>query len=119
MNPVLKWWQRPAYIAALAALCASVALGTIGVNAIITNAALDRLDQVALDNRTTLEAIEDNQAGVDELVAFVRDLQDNPSADTETQRIVTQILDLLCASEDPVRIAACVELGFTPGEVHP
>jgi len=118
VNGHLKWWQRPAYIASIAALVAAVALGTLGVSALITNDALDRLDQVAGDNRATLEAIERNQAGVDELVDFVHDLQQAPP-DDNTEQVVNRIFVLLCASEDPVRIAACTELGLNPGEVHP
>lgn len=114
----LRWWQRPAYIAAIAGLAAAVAVGTLAANSIITgnevNAqgeVLDRIDQLAIDNRSTLEAIEKNQAGVDELVEFVRDIQSRPEADDDTVRTFVR---LLCASSDPVRQQACAELGATP-----
>lgn len=116
----LRWFQRPAYIAALAALIASLALATLAASNVATGNDLDdqgtvlqRLDDIAVDNHSTLEAIERNQAGVDELVAFVRDLQARPAPEAVN---VQTFIDLLCASDDPVRLAACEQLGANPKE---
>lgn len=98
----LAWYKRPAYIASCAALIFALAASTVAANTVINGSRLD-------DQGEVLEAIEKNQAGVDELVAFVRDLQEQPDDDTNAQ-VVQQIFRLLCASEDPVRLAACAEL---------
>lgn len=119
----LRWFQRPAYIAALAGLIASIALGTLAASNVATGndlddqgAVLDRIDRLAVENRSTLDAVERNQAGTDELVAFVRDLQSRPEPETDDRQM---FVDLLCASEDPVRLAACEELGAIPKETQP
>lgn len=114
------WLKRPAYIAALAALIAAIALGTVAATTVITGGKVDdqgpileRIDKLAVENRSTLDAVERNQAGVDELVEFVRDIQARPDAGASDRQL---FIDLLCASEDPVRIAACQELGAIPKE---
>lgn len=114
----MRWFQRPGYVAALAGLLAAIALAVMAASNLDTGneiddqgAILTRIDRLAIENRSTLEAVERNQAGVDELVEFVRDIQAEPETNT-TQMFV----DLLCASEDPVRLAACRELGAIPKE---
>ena len=92
----LKWWQRPAYIASIAALVASLAFVTVAVNSAINGSRLD-------DQGDVLEAIERNQAGVDELVDFVHDLKAEDQANPDTADPVRVVLDILCASSDPRR----------------
>lgn len=79
--------------------------------------------------KNALEGIEDNQGGIDELVTFVRDIQEQtcvPSEQptgtcppNETEQAVGAIISLLCSSEDDVRAEACRQLGFTPVQNQP
>lgn len=91
----LKWWQRPTWLASLAAFIASISFSALMV--------------VTIRDSETLDAIEKNQEGIDELVTFVRDLQSQPPSNGSSQ-VVQQVISLLCASEDPVRQQACNEL---------
>lgn len=109
-----RWWHDWRWIAAVAALLLGLAASTVAVKTTITDSrvgdqaeVIDRLGTLAESNAAAIRQIEHNQAGIDELVAFVRDIQQQDTADDHT---VQTFIDLLCASSDPVRLAACAEL---------
>jgi hypothetical protein len=117
----LSWWKRPAYVTASAGLVLSLAFSAFVANTILTRddvsdltTVVGQLQDLAAANAKAIKGIEDNQAGINELVDFVRDMQNQPDSGVDVQLFI----DLLCASEDPVRRNACIELGYTPGEVH-
>lgn len=98
-NGLLKpliWWKKPAWLASLAAFIAAIAFSIFVFTAV--------------SNKETLDAIEKNQAGIDELVGFVRDVERQQGQQGESDT-VRNLYTLLCASEDPVRIKACEQLG--------
>lgn len=113
-NGSLRWWQRARWLAALAALIAAMSFAAFTTNTVATRNKVEQTGSVAVDNQATLEridralsGIEANQQGIDELVSFVRDLQSQPQGNSDA---VQQVIDLLCASEDPVRLEACRNL---------
>lgn len=60
-----------------------------------------------------LARLDDNQEGIDALVSFVEDVKEDAA---DNQPVDLQVfIRLLCASDDPVRQAACVEIGAIPG----
>jgi hypothetical protein len=60
-----------------------------------------------------LDRLDGNQEGIDALVSFVEDVKAD-AADNEPVDLQV-FIRLLCASDDPVRQAACIEIGALPG----
>lgn len=114
-----QWWQDWRWVGAVALLFIAVGFVVFVTISVLTRAeveeqgpVIDRLSELAENNAAAIEQIERNQAGIDELVAFVRDVQAQPDTDDGT---VQTFIDLLCASSDPARQAACTELeGASP-----
>lgn len=115
-----QWWQDWRWVAATAALVGMLGFASFVATTVIANAqveeqgpVIDRLTELAENNASAIAQIENNQAGIDELVAFIRDLQ--AQEDPADPGTVQTFIDLLCASSDPVRQAACADLeGATP-----
>lgn len=103
----IRWWQRPLWLGALAAFVLAVAQCAFVLTVADQGAVLDELSKVADSNGQAISSIEKNQEGIDELVAFVRDLKDRPGSSSQA---VEEVLRLLCASSDPARQAACAEI---------
>lgn len=125
-GPVLsrpRPWANPKWVAAVAALIGAVSLASWAASSISTSSevgdqgqVLERLESIATDlgklaeqNAVNIDQLEANQAGIDELVAFVRDLQAEAEDEGEDET-VRRFLVVLCASSDPARIAVCDEL---------
>lgn len=53
-------------------------------------------------------------ASARELVEFVHEIEANSSSSESQQQVVDKIYQLLCATDDQVRIQACIMLGVTP-----
>lgn len=69
--------------------------------------------------QTAVVGIENNQEGIDELVAFIKtiDAQACNGADcppSQTEQLLTNFIHILCSSDDPGQQKACRELGYTP-----
>lgn len=115
-----RWWQDWRWIAAVAAVIFAVGFGSFVRSIIPTNESvqeaepvLTELRHLAEDNAKTLDALERSQAGIDELVEFVRDVKAQQENGEEVDLQI--FVDLLCASNDPARQAACDELLSTGG----
>lgn len=105
------WYKRPKWLAALAALIASCSFAAFVSTTVFTSVQADHNQEDIGDLQVAIAAIEHNQEGIDELVAFVRDLQDRPpSSGSNTERLFQEAMTLLCASSDPARIEACKQL---------
>jgi hypothetical protein len=114
-DEVRHWWQSWRWIASIAFLVFAVGNITWAANSVVTNQKLDARAQVGDKIASIVERIDDNQAGIDELVAFVHDVEKQQAGgNSQTQQIVGNLITLLCASEDPVRTAACQQLGYLP-----
>lgn len=102
------WWQNWKWIASIAFLIFSIGVIFIGTSSIRATNQLDTQTNI-------LKKLDQNQAGIDELVNFVHDVvkQQASSSGGQSQTVV-QIFNLLCSSSDPVRIEACKQLGLTP-----
>lgn len=109
----MYWWQDWKWVAAIACVLAALAIGAWSLASVRTNVAVDRLAALAQQNRVTLERIDRNQAGIDELVAFVHDVQ-RQQAQQGSADVVNRVLTILCSSSDPTRMAACQQLGIPP-----
>lgn len=116
-----KRWHDWRWVAAVAALLLAGAISTVAIKTTITESrvgdqteVIDRLGVLAESNASAIRQIEHNQAGIDELVEFVRDIQQQPSDDGSVQKAVQTVVNLLCESSDPVRLAACAELQAPP-----
>lgn len=114
----VKWWQDWRWIAAMAAFLAmtsfTVFVGTtVRTNDSVQNAepVLEQLARISESNALELRRLEQSQQGIDELVAYVRRLQQE---DEQDDRVDLQVfIDLLCADSDPVRVQKCEEIGAT------
>lgn len=107
------WWKNPKWISAIAALFLSVGfcaftIITVNTNQTVADQApvIERLESLAEANRETLVQVSNNQAGIDSLVAFVEEVRNRDN----NEGAVQVILEILCASSDPVRIEACQRL---------
>lgn len=113
-----KWWQDWRWIAAVAGLLAAGAFISFVITTIATNESVTDIDPIlkelkvlAESNAHEIERIDASQAGIDELVAFVRDIQQRqPGPNSNAQMFI----DLLCSSSDPVRLEACHRLRGDP-----
>jgi hypothetical protein len=99
-------------------LIAALSFAAFVTTTIVTSKEVGSAGSVAVDNQESLEAIEraiegiqGNQEGIDVLVNFVRDMQAQPEEEPANLQV---FIDLLCSSEDPVRLAACAKLGEDP-----
>lgn len=122
--PINRWWQRPKYIAALAALVFALSFSAFAYRTWTT--ALDvgetkeniseyepiiaRLDNLAEDNAKNIASLEKNQVGIDTLVDFVNDLRRERVQNEQPPSSGDPYIRLLCASSDPIRQAACAEI---------
>jgi hypothetical protein len=112
--PDRRWWQDWKLAAAVAAMFLGVGLTMFALSFTRTadsveglEPVVDRLDALSQTNSDHLEALRRNQEGIDSLVSYVEEAQ---AAEAAGEDAVTFIVDLLCASEDPVRVAACEEI---------
>jgi len=102
-DQVTRW--RRLWAVTFGALILVLGSGAVTVNLLldasrVRNRELSQIDQV-------IQEISDNQAGIDELVSFVRDVAETQN---EEEFDLTVFIDLLCSSEDPARQAACAAL---------
>jgi hypothetical protein len=109
-----QWWQDWRWAAAVAAVLIGVSFAVFVASTVANTAevadqgeVIAQLSVLAESNAIAIQQIEANQEGIDELVAFVRDVQAQPDTEPDTVRV---FIELLCASSDPVRVAACNEL---------
>lgn len=109
----LPWWKQPSYVAAVALLIAAFSVAVIAVGVIQLRVVADGNARRSRENSEVLQSIKDNQKGINELVDFVHDLKQQATQDGNNQA-VKDLETLLCASDDPVRIAACEKLGLRP-----
>ena len=107
MHQPVKWYQNWRWIAAVAAFFASIAVSALAATTVVNSAHIDDLSVLAERNSKAITGIENNQAGIDELVAFVHDVQLRQGQGGNQSQL---FIDLLCSSSDPVRLAACAEL---------
>lgn len=125
-----KWYKNPAWIIALCAVLVVALIAILVINSFQTkgdaasakdsateaNAKADEAlknQAIFLTNQqnqlTILDRLNANQSGIDELVKFVHDVQaQQGNGNTE---VVDKIYELLCASNDPIRLEACKRLG--------
>lgn len=111
----MHWWQDWKWVASIAFVVAAIAIGAWSLASIRTNVTVDKLAGIAADNQNTLTRLDRNQAGIDELVAFVHEFQAQQASQASGQgqsKVATDIIALLCSSSDPVRQAACHQLGY-------
>lgn len=116
-NLPLKWWQTPKYIAAMAALVFAVGFCIFVWKTVSTaddvsrfGPIVERLDGLSQNNSENIAALERNQVGIDVLVSYVEDLKER-EAQSQGEGSTTQMfVNLLCASSDPIRQAACAEV---------
>lgn len=104
------WWQNWKWIASIAFLIFSIGVFVIGVSSIQATNKLDTQTNI-------LERLDNNQKGIDELVGFVHDVQEQQSTSSGQSgqsKVVSDIIHLLCSSSDPERISACKQLGYEP-----
>lgn len=92
---------------------ALLALIVVGIAVLALFAVLNL--QKNTSNGEVLTRLDRNQAGIDELVGFVHELQADQSGSSGQSETVTLIMDLLCASSDPDRVEACAALTQTGG----
>lgn len=107
-----QWYKRPKWLAALASFIAACSFAAFVTTTIFTSAEAEKTGSNVEDLEGAIRAIEENQKGIDELVTFVRDLQQQrpPSSAGNTERLFGEAMELLCASSDPVRLEACQRL---------
>jgi peptidoglycan hydrolase CwlO-like protein len=101
---------------AAAALVGALSFAAFAVTTIVDNKETEQLQDSDAEqdiditaNRKALEDIAKTLAGVEELVKYVRDVKDRAEQEGDPVDL-TIFVDLLCASEDPVRLAACAKL---------
>lgn len=111
----VRRWDNPRWIGAIAALILAVSFSVFVYTNVRTNRSVDTLKSVADANKTVLDRIDHNQAGIDELVNFVHEVQAQQSQQGNGQsQVVVQLEQILCTSSDPIRVEACQRLGITP-----
>ena len=110
----LKWYKRPKYVAAIAALLFAGAQLTVALTLLQISHTQQQNKQTLDQTAVIVNKIDTNQIGIDELVRFVRDVQAQLSVSTQggVNQAVKDIETLLCLSDDPVRQQACVDLGL-------
>lgn len=114
--------DNPRWIAALAALVFAISFSVFVYTNVRTNRTVDnsatvigQLKTVADSNKDVLDRIDHNQAGIDELVNFVHEVEaQQPQQGNGQSQVVNQLEQILCSSSDPIRIEACQRLGITP-----
>jgi hypothetical protein len=111
--PDRRWWQDWKLAAAVAAMFLGVGLTMFALSFTRTadsveglEPVVDRLDALSQTNSDHLEALRRSQEGIDSLVAYVEELRARAAADAPDDPVAL-IVELLCSSEDPVRVAAC------------
>lgn len=68
----------------------------------------------SFDNKTTLDRLDKNQAGIDELVAYLHAL---PPPNSGTSQVVIDLETLICASSDNLKLQGeCNDKGITSQE---
>lgn len=116
----MHWWQDWKWVASIATLLFVIAFSTFVFTTVKTGNTVDKnspvisqLNDLAKSNAATLDRLDKNQAGIDELVAFVHEVEAQQSAQGAGQsQIVKDLIEILCSSSDPVRVEACVRLGY-------
>jgi hypothetical protein len=114
------WYQNPKWIAAIAFLVFAFAISAWAVVAVVSSRTLDeqvpvieQMKVIAENNRTQLEQLSRNQAGIDELVEYVHQAQQQAASGQQSQA-VRLLIKILCASSDPVRVETCQQTGVSP-----
>lgn len=107
-------WESAKWIAAVAGLILAISFAVFVWTSVRTDRSIATLKGVADANKTVLERIDRNQAGIDELVNFVHEVQAQEAQQGNGQsQVVGQLEQILCSSSDPIRIEACQRLGIT------
>lgn len=111
----LHWWQNPKWIASVAFLIFSFAFLTVAVTSYQLNRKQDSRAKTLDNIDNVVTRLDRNQVGIDELVAFVHEVEAS-QAKTQggTSKAAGDIITLLCTSSDEVRLAACAQLGYQP-----
>lgn len=121
----MHWWQDWKWIASIAFLIAAIAVGSWALSSVQTQRTVDdqtpilnqlkniaeQNNQLGQDNKATLTQLTKNQAGIDELVTFVHEVEAQQQAQGQS-KVVNDIITILCSSSDPVRQQACTQLGY-------
>src|SRR5690606_22689317 len=101
-----RW--RTLWVVTFTVLVASLIIGALTVNLLLQ---ASKVRNEELNNiESALLAIERNQAGIDELVSFVRDVKEAQETGGARSVDLQIFIDLLCASDDPVRQQACEQI---------
>lgn len=101
----VRWYQNYRWIAAMAGFVAACAFAAFSAVTVVNSTTIDDLSKIAEANAHAIDGIERNQAGIDELVAFVAEIRAR-TGPSGTERII----QMLCESSDPVRQEACHRL---------
>lgn len=111
------WWQNPKFWASVAAVL--LALSTIAGQYVAHNTlseirevkgTFNGLSEIAKTNSDALLALEKNQEGIDELVAFVHELQEDDGESDGGGQSGQVFVDLLCNTTDPATDNVCRQL---------
>lgn len=112
-----KWFQDWRWVASIAALLFGIAGGAFAITSVETGSEindqteiLEQIETISGQNAAELEQLERNQAGIEELLQFVRRAQTEGGDDVVTREEIQAFFQLLCASTDPIRNQACDEL---------
>lgn len=105
--PKYRSWI-PKLIGSLAKLTLSFAFLALTVNVV-------QAKDINKANKITLDRLDHNQAGIDELVNFVHDLEKQQQITSSgPSPTAVKFQELLCSSSDPVRVEACKRLSLSP-----
>lgn len=114
--PVVRAWHDWRWVAAVAGFIASLGIVAFAVSAVENGTLLEEVKHQNTQLQVQTDRLDRNQAGIDELVSFVREIRNRNNR--EAQSSAQMFVELLCSSEDPIRRAACQKLQET-GEVSP
>jgi uncharacterized iron-regulated membrane protein len=118
----VPFWQDWRWIAAIAIFIFALAITTLAVTTVQTNNTIDQnsplfaeLKTLTEQNHDALSQLQNNQAGINELVTFVHQVEAQQAQNGNgNSAAVNQLEQVLCATTDPARIAACQQLGIQP-----
>lgn len=105
-----RWFQDWRWIASIAGLVGALSFAAFAGQLVVNSGKADQRDESINNIEKILEGVAENQEGIEELVSFVRDAQAQASTDRIRPDDLLIFVDLLCSSEDPVRLAACEQI---------
>lgn len=102
LSEQLKRWRRAAIIIGMALFLILIMFGTQLWSSNENHRLLGRVNGI-------VSRIDHNQEGIDELVNFVHEVEAQQQNQNQSGA-VQMLVDVLCASSDPVRVQACAAL---------